>query len=161
MSAAKGLSKLPQYLTPQETRTMTEASPPSAKALLKQLQEEFKVLGDCLPLAIGIDKQLLATRPEIDRKTLRSALGMHTRSVRYLKALQGGTQRFDLGGNAVGEVSAEQQALAAKELTERFKKRAQEHRAAQAAKAAAEKAQRAEQERAEKLNQLVSKFGRK
>jgi ProP effector len=139
----------------------TEAPKPSAKDFLKQLQQEFKVLGECLPLAIGIDKQLLESRPTINRKQLRTALGMHTRSVRYLKNLQNATQRVNLDGSPAGEVSAEHQALASKDLFERFKKRADENKAEQAAKEKAEKEARAEQERQEKLAQLANKFSRK
>ena len=148
---------------------MTEVSTPeapatpvaSARDLLKQLQQEFKVIGEHQPLAIGIDKQLLASQPAINRKQLRAALGMHTRSVRYLKALQAGKQRFNLDGSAAGEVSEEQRAMASKELIERFKKRAEEHRAGQAAKDKAEKEAKAEQQRLEKLAQLANKFSRK
>ena len=147
-----------QHMT--ETAT-TESQVPSAKALLKQLQDEYPVIAECRPLAIGIDKQLLETRPATDRKQLRAALGMHTHSSRYLKAMQAASQRFDLQGIAVGEVSEEQRALASKELLERFKKQAEVHKAAKAAKELAEKQERAERERAEKLNQLASKFSRK
>lgn len=145
---------------------MTEVSStpvpaPSAKALLKTLQQEFKVIGEHLPLAIGIDKQLMATRPEINRKQLRAALGMHTHSIRYLKTMQSSSQRFNLDETPAGEVSEEQRTLASKDLFERFKKRAQEHKTEQAAKDKAEKEAKAERERAEKLNQLMSKFSRK
>ncbi|MEC5384848.1 ProQ/FINO family protein [Uliginosibacterium sp. H3] len=139
----------------------TESQPSSARALLKQLQDAFPVIAEHRPLAIGIDKQLLEMRPATDRKQLRVALGVHTHSVRYLKAMQAATQRFDLAGTAVGEVSEEQRALASKELIERFRKQAEEHKAAKAAKAAAEKQARAEQERAQKLDQLLNKFSRK
>lgn len=139
----------------------TDTPAPSARDLLKHLQQEFKVIGEHLPLAIGIDKQLLESRPSINRKQLRAALGMHTRSVRYLKNLQAAPQRFHLDGSPAGEVSQEQQALASKELIERFKKRAAENRAAQAEKEKAEKEARAERERQEKLMLLANKFSRK
>ncbi|GAB4061419.1 ProQ/FinO family protein [Uliginosibacterium sediminicola] len=138
----------------------TTVAEPSAKDLLKQLQQEFKVMREYLPLAIGIDKQLMALRPQINRKKLRAALGMHTHSLRYLKSIQAATQRFDLEGVAVGEVSEEQRALASKELFDRFKKRNEEHKASQAAKEKAEKAARAERERQEKLALLAKKFSR-
>ncbi|MFA9439289.1 ProQ/FINO family protein [Uliginosibacterium sp. sgz301328] len=128
---------------------------------MKELRTEFKAIREYLPLAIGIDKQLLEIHPEIDRKKLRAALGMHTRSFRYMKGLQDGTQRFDLNGEPVGEVSAEQRALASKELSQRLQKIKEERKAAQLAQKAAEKSARVERERAEKLSQLVSKFSRK
>lgn len=145
--------------------TATPAAPaataPSASAVLKQLQQQYKVIGEFLPLAIGIDKQLREANPEIHLKSLRGALGMHTRAVRYLKNLQLATHRYNLDGSAAGEVSEEQRALASKELIERFKKRAEEHKAQQAAKDKAEKEARAERERFEKLTQLANKFSRK
>ena len=49
----------------------------SARALIKQLQVQHPVFRDALPLAIGIDKQILARQPDVDRKTLRVALGLH------------------------------------------------------------------------------------
>jgi ProP effector len=105
-------------------------------------------------------KQLLEDRPETDRKHLRAALGMHTHSSPYLKAMLMATQRFDLKGIAVGEVSEEQRALASKELLERFKKQAEEHHARKAARELAEKQERMEKEKLQKLEQLMSKFSR-
>ncbi|MDQ8023152.1 MAG: ProQ/FinO family protein [Moraxellaceae bacterium] len=150
-------------ITTTETTTgaATEAASPSARDLLKSLHETYPVLANHQPLAIGIDKQLLAAQPGINRKLLRVALGIHTHTVRYLKTLQEATQRFDLAGNAAGEVTAEQREVAGKELLERFKKRAQANKAAVAAKQAVEKKERVEKERAQKLDQLVSKFSRK
>ncbi|MGC3965646.1 MAG: ProQ/FinO family protein [Rhodocyclaceae bacterium] len=140
---------------------MADVPSSSATSLLKELRTEFKAIGEFLPLAIGIDKQLLEVRPDIDRKKLRAALGMHTRSFRYMKSLQDGTQRFNLNGEPAGEVSEEQRALASKELAQRLQKVKEERKAAALAKKAAEKSERVERERTEKLNQLVSKFSRK
>jgi ProP effector len=58
-----------------------------ARALLKQLQTRFPAFRDCQPLAIGIDKQLIAELPDVSRKVLRIALGIHTNSLRYLAQL--------------------------------------------------------------------------
>lgn len=140
--------------------SVSQASPQTAKDLLRALQQQFKVIRECLPLAIGIDKQLLAAQPEINRKLLRAVLGMHTKSVRYLKALQSAAQRFNLDESPAGEVSEEQRVLAANALHEHFKKRADVHKAAMAAKAAEEAAEAAARERAEKLNKLKDKFSR-
>ena len=74
--------------------------------------------------------------------------------------MQMATQRFDLKGIAVGEVSEEQRALASKELLERFKKQAEEHHARKAARELAEKQERMEKEKLQKLEQLMSKFSR-
>lgn len=128
----------------------------SARALLKQLQEQFAVFRDCLPLAIGVDKQLLVVLPDIERKTLRLALRTHTNSLRYLKTMEKATQRFDLEGTAVADVTDEHRAHATETLRERFRKEAEQRRA----KVEAEKAEKAEQLRAAKLNQLAAKFSK-
>ncbi|MFC5299917.1 ProQ/FINO family protein [Azospira restricta] len=129
----------------------------SARALLKDLQEQYAVFRECRPLAIGVDKQLLAASPDLDRKVLRLALRNHTASVRYLKAMEKATQRFDLAGNAVAEVLDEHRAHAAETLKDRFRKEAEQRRA----KVEAEKAEEAAQRRAEKLNQLAAKFAKR
>ncbi len=134
---------------------------PSARAILKQLQERFAVFRDCQPLAIGIDKQVLAAQPDIDRKTLRIALRMHVGSLRYLKTMQQATQRFDLEGKPVAEVTEEHRAHAAETLKERFRKEGEQRRAKVAAeKAAAAEAQAAER-RERKLHELAAKFAKR
>ena len=100
-----------------------------ARALLKRLQEEFAVFRDYSPLAIGIDRQLLARQPGLDRKMLRMALGMHTHSLRYLKSMEKAAQRLDLDGQGVAEVTDEHRAHAAETLRERFRKEAERKKA--------------------------------
>ena len=75
---------------------MTEAdrkpdSPVDARALLKDLQGRFDVFRNFSPLAIGIDKQLIAQEPDLNRKALRLALRSHTMSTRYLKEMRSET----------------------------------------------------------------------
>ncbi|MFC5511201.1 ProQ/FINO family protein [Massilia jejuensis] len=129
---------------------------PSARALLKQLQQQFPAFRDCLPLAIGIDKQLLARVPGLDRKTMRAALGIHTGSMRYLRAMEKATQRFDLDGVAGADVTDTHRLHAKEQLQLRFKKEAERKKAEKAAEAEAEAARL----RQEKLQQLASKFSR-
>ena len=124
-----------------------------ARALLKRLQEEFAVFRDYSPLAIGIDRQLLARQPGLDRKMLRMALGMHTHSLRYLKSMEKAAQRLDLDGQGVAEVTDEHRAHAAETLRERFRKEAERKKAQREAEAQ-------EKLRTEKLGQLVEKFGK-
>ena len=128
----------------------------SARALLKQLQQEFPAFRNCLPLAIGIDKQLLARMPGLDRKTMRAALGIHTGSMRYLRAMEKATVRYDLDGEPGAEVTDTHRAHAKELLQQRFKKEAERKKAEREA-AAAEEANRLRQE---KLLQLASKFSR-
>lgn len=128
----------------------------SARALIKQLQVQHPVFRDALPLAIGIDKQILARQPDVDRKTLRVALGLHTHSTRYLKTLEKATHRIDLDGVAGDEISEEHRKHAAEMLRERYRKEAEVRKARKQAEIAAA----AEEARARKLDQLVAKFSK-
>ena len=132
-----------------------------ARALLKDIQARHDVFRNFSPLAIGIDKQLLAQQPELNRKALRMALRNHTMSTRYLKEMQTGTVRFNLDGTAAGEVTEDARTHSAELLRERFKKQAELRKAEQEAARAEQEAARAEQRRQEKLSQLTEKFGRK
>lgn len=136
--------------------TPAAAPAPSARALLKQLQQEFPAFRDCLPLAIGIDKQLLQRMPGLDRKTMRAALGIHTGSMRYLRAMEKAKVRYDLDGTAGAEVTDTHRQHAKEQLQQRFKKEAERKKAEREA-AAAEEANR---QRQEKLNALAAKFSR-
>lgn len=135
----------------------------SARALLKEFQEKFTVFRDCQPLAIGIDKQLIALQPELPRKVLRIALRIHTNSLRYLKTMEKASVRFDLDGKPADPVSDAHRSHAAEILRERAQKHAAQRKLQRAAEDARRKADQAEQaarQRAEKLNQLAAKFSR-
>ena len=132
------------------------APAPSARALLKQLQQAFPAFRDCLPLAIGIDKQLLARMPGLDRKTMRAALGIHTGSMRYLRAMEKAKLRYNLDGSPGAEVTDTHRQHAKEQLQERFKKEAERKKAEREAVAAEE----ANRQRQEKLNALAAKFSR-
>lgn len=125
----------------------------AARGLLKDLAARFAVFRDVSPLAIGIDKQVIAQMPDVEKKILRLALRSHTISTRYLKAMEKATVRRNLDASEAGEVNEEQRAHAATLLRDRFKKNAEQKRAQ-------EEALKAEQRHAEKLNQLTEKFGR-
>ncbi len=136
-------------------------SPIDARALLKDLQASFDVFRNFSPLAIGIDKQLLAQQPDLSRKALRLALRSHTMSTRYLKEMEKAEVRLNLDGSAAGEVTAEARTHSGELLRERFKKKAEQRKAEEAAAKAEEAAAKAEERRVEKLSQLTEKFGRK
>ncbi|QLQ23503.1 MAG: osmoprotectant transporter activator [Dechloromonas sp.] len=145
---------------------MTEAdqkpdSPADARALLKDLQGRFDVFRNFSPLAIGIDKQLIAHQSDVNRKALRLALRSHTMSTRYLKEMQIASARLNLDGSAAGEITDEARTHSGELLRERFKKQAEQRRAAAAAAGAAEAEARAEQRRQERLAHLAEKFGRR
>ena len=144
------------------TTPESPASPfQSARVLLKELQEKFTVFGDFLPLAIGIDKQLIAQQPEVNRKALRTALGIHTNSLRYLKGMEKATVRFNLDGSNADEVTDVHRTHATTTLKERFKKNAEQRKAQKQAEDAQRKAEEETRQRAEKLTQLAEKFSRK
>ena len=132
-----------------------------ARALLKDLQSRFDVFRNFSPLAIGIDKQLIAQEPDLNRRALRLALRSHTMSTRYLKEMQTASARLNLDGSAAGEVTEEARTHSGDLLRERFKKQAEQRKAEQETARAAQEAAQAEQRRLEKLNQLTEKFGRK
>jgi ProP effector len=141
---------------PDQANMAGQAPGLSPRALLKQLQQQFPAFRQCLPLAIGVDKQLLARMPGLDRKTMRAALGIHTGSLRYLKVMEKATVRYDLDGNAGDEVTDTHRAHAREQLQQRFKKEAERKRAEREAAAAEEAARK----RQEKLQALATKFSR-
>ncbi|MFL6710558.1 MAG: ProQ/FINO family protein [Massilia sp.] len=142
--------------TPAVASAPAAAPAMSARSLLKQLQQQFPSFGKCLPLSIGIDKQLLAKMPELDRKTMRAALGIHTGSLRYLRAMEKATVRYDLDGTAGAEVTDTHRLHAKETLQQRFKKEAERKKA----EVDAAKAVEADRLRQEKLQLLASKFSR-
>ena len=133
----------------------------NARALLKTLQDSFPAFRDGSPLEIGIDKQILARLPQVDRKTLRIALGMHTNSLRYLKTVEKASHRVDLDGTAGDELTPGHREHATEVLRERFKKDAERRKAMREAEAHARAEQQREEQRVEKLSQLIEKFGRR
>lgn len=61
-----------------------------------------------LPLKRGIFQDLLAAHPDaFERDALKLALGIHTRSTRYLQCVAAGQQRHDLQGQAVEAMAPE------------------------------------------------------
>lgn len=143
------------------TAESTPAKPTDARVLLKDLQARFDVFRNHSPLAIGIDKQVFAQIPELEKKALRLAMRSHTISTRYLKEMEKGTVRLNLDGTPAGEVTDENRQHAAELLRERFKKQIEQRKAAEATVKAAEAAAKAEQQRAVKLSQLAEKFARR
>ena len=124
----------------------------AARKLLRQLQKQFPVLEQARPLAIGIDREITAAVPDIDAKSLRAALRMHTGSTRYLKALASEKKRYSLTGEAVADLDEEHRKRAQAMLEERHKRREQQERE--------RREQAAESRRTEKLQQLAARFSR-
>ena len=154
------LSPVPDIASDSIT-PVTLAPAQNARILLKDLQEKFAAFREYMPLAIGIDKQLIARCPELNRKVMRMALGMHVNSLRYLKGMEKATVRFDLDGNTSDAVTDVHRTHASEILRERFKKNADHRKAQRIAEEAARVAEVEAQQRAEKLSQLTAKFSRK
>ena len=154
-------------VAPAAPASAAPATPPGetpaqqARALLKRLQTQFPAFRDCLPLAIGIDKQLNAELPDVGRKVLRIALGIHTNSLRYLRAMEKATHRFDLAGKQADAVTDVHRTHASEILRERFKKDADQRKAQNAKSKEQKAAEDAARIHAEKLAQLSEKFSRK
>lgn len=129
-------------------------APKPRNAVLDSLTARFKVFSDYQPLALGIHKVIKERMPEIEPPALRGAMRIHTASTRYLKVLSQADVRFDLDGAPAGEVTPEQRQAASDALRERFRKKAEQHKAEQAA--LVEK--KAAQERQAKLAKLAEKF---
>ena len=77
------------------------------------------------PLAIGIDRDIVAQLSEYPRWAVKQALTrwLRTHQVRYWQALLQGGPRYDLEGQVRGEVTAEQQARAQQQRAEWFARR--------------------------------------
>ena len=77
---------------------------PSVLPVLEKLFELYPQLfgAEFLPLKLGIFQELLAKHPEqLERTSLKAALGVHTRSTRYLQCVAAGKARLDLQGAIV------------------------------------------------------------
>lgn len=79
------------------------------------------------PLKRGIFQDILAAHPELfEREALKVALGLHTRSTRYLQSVAAGDQRYDLQGQPVEAMAPEHVHHALLEVYRRKKVRATE-----------------------------------
>jgi ProP effector len=70
------------------------------------------------PLKVGIDRDVLARCPDLDRRERSTVLRYYTSRVMYLQSLVAGAVRVDLDGNPAGEVSATDAEQAAARLAE-------------------------------------------
>lgn len=110
--------------------TVARPAEPSKKPLRAQavqpvLEKLFELYphlfgADFLPLKLGIFQELLAAHPDVfERDTLKAALGVHTRSGRYLQCVAARKPRHDLQGAPVEDVAPEHVYLAIVELFRR------------------------------------------
>ena len=101
---------------PAPVATTPDAAPGVAKAprtphpVLEQLAGLYPHLFGAVfrPLQRGIFQDLLAAHPDaFEREALKVALGIHTRSTRYLQAVAAGEKRHDLQGQPVEAMAPE------------------------------------------------------
>jgi ProP effector len=80
-----------------------------------------------LPLKLGIFQELLAAHPDdLPKDALKAALGVHTRSARYLQCVAAGNKRHDLTGAPGDDVAPEHIYFAMLELFRRRQGRSRE-----------------------------------
>jgi hypothetical protein len=119
----------PECIAPNATSTdaVAPAAKPkkrfeSAQPVLEKLFELYpQLFGErFLPLKLGVFQELLAAHPDVfKRDQLKTALGVHTRSTRYLQSVAAGMPRCDLSGQTVEPVAPEHVFLSILELHRR------------------------------------------
>ena len=102
----------PTAPAPQPAKELPSKPRPtvSVQPVLEKLFELYPQLfgAEFLPLKLGVFQELLALHPEhFARDALKAALGVHTRSTRYLQCVAAGKARHDLEGAAVEPVAPE------------------------------------------------------
>ena len=102
----------PTAPAPQPAKELPSKPRPtvSVQPVLEKLFELYPQLfgAEFLPLKLGVFQELLALHPEhFARDALKAALGVHTRSTRYLQCVAVGKARHDLEGAAVEPVAPE------------------------------------------------------
>ncbi len=102
----------PTAPAPQPAKELPSKPRPtvSVQPVLEKLFELYPQLfgSEFLPLKLGVFQELLALHPEhFARDALKAALGVHTRSTRYLQCVAAGKARHDLEGAAVEPVAPE------------------------------------------------------
>ena len=124
MSAEEELTPAAPEQAPATTEPPAEPaglSPPQAWA---ELQLRFPALfgvGVVLPVKLRIHADIQARAPGVfSRRVLGAVLSRHTTSTAYLKALVRSPHRFDLDGQAAGEIDAAHRQAAQEELARRL-----------------------------------------
>ncbi|WCM88139.1 ProQ/FINO family protein [Acidovorax sp. NCPPB 3576] len=106
---AEGAAPVAQA-APQNHKGAGPQGPRRTHPALEQLAALYPHLfgAQFLPLKRGIFQDLQAAHPDLfERDALKLALGIHTRSTRYLQVVAEGRQRHDLQGHAVEAMAPE------------------------------------------------------
>jgi ProP effector len=127
-----------------EQQVSPEAKESSQKKLEAKRQKEFEANRKALeelctlypevfsqaepkPLKIGIH-EALAEDGKMSKTRIRRALNLYVRRRKYIASLKEGADRVTVGGEAAGQVTAEEAAHATEKLAEIDKKRAQRNK---------------------------------
>lgn len=108
--------------TPASAPARQPGRAPAVQPVLEKLFELYPHLfgAHFVPLKLGIFQELLAAHPaHFERAALKAALGLHTRSTRYLQSVAAGHPRHDLQGVAGEAVAPEHVYLTLLELFRR------------------------------------------
>lgn len=95
---------------PAAAKKRRKPAPRQTHPLLQTLWELYPGLFGArfLPLKLGVFEEMRAAHPDkLPPEELKVALGLHTRSNRYLEAVASGLQRHDLAGQPVEPVAPE------------------------------------------------------
>jgi ProP effector len=101
----------------------------SARPVLETLFTHYPQLfgAQFLPLKLGIFQELLAKHPGVfERESLKTALGVHARSTRYLQAVAASQKRYGLDGQPCEDLAPEHIYFAIVEVYRRRQKRSPE-----------------------------------
>ena len=129
-----------------KTAVQTMSKKKQTDMIADYIYGKFDVFKRFKPLALGIDQDLIAAMPQYDSTLIMRVLANHCRRPRYLKALARGGKRFDLNNRFKGEVTPEEQAVAAQNpmVKEMLEKQAARRAEAEAAKEEGSEIQSAE-----------------
>ncbi len=132
VAAQAALTPAASTTEPLDTAEKTTPRPDRAQTVQPVLEKLFALYpqlfgAEFVPLKLGIYQELLARHPDdFPRDALKAALGVHTRSTRYLQCVAAGKLRHDLDGQPGDPVAPEHIYFALLEIFRRRQNRARE-----------------------------------
>lgn len=127
--AAKNKKSHPKTEKSNKPQQSTEPSPSEiqAKAMDRFLAERFEVWQSYKPLALGVEADLYQlmdqNQPPASKRVIQRLLRMHCNHGKYLQAVIDNAQRYNLAGEALGEISLAEREHAQRTLQEHEQKR--------------------------------------
>lgn len=127
-----GKNKQPFHKTKDHKPTKTTEPSPSeiqAKAMDRFLADRFEVWLTYKPLALGVETDLYnlmdQNQPPASKRVVQRLLRMHCNHGKYLQAVLDHQQRYNLAGEALGDISEAEREHATRTLKEQEEKKAQ------------------------------------